>query len=240
LNYDMTFLVLLLSSLYEPEEQGGDSVCIAHPFKSRKWQRSEVTDYAADMNLVLAYHKCKDDWHDDKKVLALAEAAALKRGYKRVEKNHPVKCSAVEKAMAELIDTERASVPDVDAAACAFGSLMGEILAFREDRWSDTLRLMGEALGRFIYVMDACMDLEDDVKRGRFNPFRERYGSEDNELHFRDILKMLLGECLFHFDRLPLVQDIEILQNILCSGLWMQFDKKYSDKKGPSNVSGSV
>ena len=240
LNYDMTFLVLLLSSLYEPEEQGGDSVCIAHPFKSRKWQKSELTDYAADMNLALAYHKCRDDWHDDRKVLALAEAAALKRGYKRVEKNYPVKCTAIEKAMAELLDIERTSVPDVDAAAAAFGSLMGELLVFREDRWSEILRFMGNALGRFIYVMDACMDLEDDVKQGNFNPFRSRYGLGNNEQYFRDILKMLLGECLFHFDRLPLVQDIGILQNILCAGLWVQFDKKYSDKKEPSDVSGSV
>ena len=48
---------------------------------------------------------------------------------------------------------------------------------------------------------------------------------------------MLLGECLFYFDKLPLVQDAELLKNILCVGLWSQFDRRYKkeerDGKGP-------
>ena len=84
------------------------------------------------------------------------------------------------------------------------------------------------------------LDLDSDSIRNRYNPFRRFYGLPDNGKRFSDILRMLLGECLFYFDRLPLVQDTGILQNILCAGLWAQFDKKYSDKKGPSDVSGSV
>ena len=56
--------------------------------------------------------------------------------------------------------------------------------------------------------------------------------------------QMLLGECLSHYDRLPLVQDKDILDNILCAGVWAQFDAKYksseSDQKGTQDVSGSV
>ena len=54
---------------------------------------------------------------------------------------------------------------------------------------------------------------------------------------------MLLGERIFYFDSLPLVQDADIMKNILCEGLWQQFNKKFSeknDKKEPSDVSGSV
>ena len=117
---------------------------------------------------------------------------------------------------------------------------MAEILVYREDRWSDTLRALGDALGRFLYLADACVDLNSDAFRGRYNPFRRYYGLQDNESRFRDILKMVLGECLFQFDRLPLVQDLGILQNILCAGLWAQFDKSYSDRKGTDHGTGSV
>lgn len=240
LNYDMTFLVLLLSSLYEPEEKCGTETCLAHPREARAWWRSEATDYAADMNLALAYLKCRDDWNDDVNPIALAEAGLLKKAYKEISAAYPRQCEAMAESMERLSQIERAGREAPDEAAEAFAIMMGEIFVLREDRWSGTLRAMGRALGRFIYIMDACMDLDSDAFRGRYNPFRRYYGCRDNEKRFRDILKMTLGECLLHFDRLPLVQDLAILQNILCVGLWTQFNRKFSDKKGPSNDSGSV
>ena len=84
LNYDMTFLVLLLQSLYEPEESRGEDVCLPHPRQARLWQRSACTDYAADLNLALAYLKRQDDWADDGSLLALGQAKALRGAYESV------------------------------------------------------------------------------------------------------------------------------------------------------------
>ena len=240
LTYDMTFLVLLLSSLYEPEEQAGEETCLAHPRKARPWWRSEFSDYAADMNLAMACLKCEDDWEDDGNPLALAEARLMRRAYKRVQAAWPRQCAVIEQSLAQLHRLEQARSDDADAAANAFGELMGEIFVLREDRWSDTLRTFGRALGRFLYVMDACMDLDGDAFHNRYNPFRRYYGLTDNEQRFRDMLKMILGECLMAFDRLPLVQDVGILQSVLCSGLWAQFEKKYSVKKETADGTGSV
>ena len=72
------------------------------------------------------------------------------------------------------------------------------------------------------------MDLEDDAKSGSYNPFRSLAGAEDNMQRFTGILKMPLGECLFWFDKLPLVQDVGLMKNILCVGLWLRFNEKYS------------
>lgn len=238
LNYDMTFLVLLLGSLYEPEERTGEDVCLIHPCEKRRWWRSEMSDYAADMNVALSYLKCRDNWRDDGSLSALAASGVLKKAYDAICTAYPRQCAAMESAIAELSEIEKANAEAPDAASASFGRLMGEVLVYREDRWSDTLRRMGDALGRFIYIMDACVDLDGDTFHERYNPFRRYYGL-DNERRFRDILKMLLGECIRYFDVLPLVQDADILKNILCSGLWAEFDKKYN-KKGPSDVSGSV
>ena len=65
LTYDMAFLVLLLSSLYEPEEREGEGTCMPHPVKARDYWQNEITAYAADLNTALAYLKCLDDWEDD-------------------------------------------------------------------------------------------------------------------------------------------------------------------------------
>lgn len=240
LTYDMTFLVLLFSSLYEPEERRGEGKCLPHPRKARPWWESEASDYAADMNLALAYLKCLDDWADDGNPVALAEAGLLKKSYGEIRECYPRQCAAIERSLETLHALEQERSEDVDAAAGAFGEIMAELLVFREDRWAETLRGFGRALGRFIYVMDACMDLDADTLRNRYNPFRRHYRRPDNAQRFRSIMEMLLGECLFYFDKLPLVQDLGIMQNILCAGLWTQFEQKYEKKKEPDDGSGSV
>ena len=239
LNYDMTFLVLLLQSLYEPEESTGTETCLPHPLEARPWQRSAASDYAADLNTALAYLKCRDDWEDEGSLLALGQAKSLRAGYEKVCAAYPRQCAAIEHGMEALHALERDHIEDPDAAAASFGSLMGELFVWREDRWSGTLRAMGDALGRFLYVMDACMDLDGDAVWNRYNPFRRFYGLANNERRFRSTMEMLLGDCLRAFDRLPLVQDVSILKNILCVGLWTQFNGKYKVRE-TADGSGSV
>ena len=231
LNYDMTFLILLLQSLYEPEEHGGDEPCLVHPFRSRPWQQSGITAYAADLNLALAYLKCLDNWEDDGSLLALGEAKALQKAYEDVCARYPRQCAVMQESLRELGILEKDRREDPDAASASFGRLLGELFVWREDRWAETLRRMGDALGRAVYVMDACMDLDGDAARGRYNPFRRWYGLLDNGERFRAMLQMLMGDCLRAFDILPLVQDVSILKNILCMGFWAQFERKYGEKK---------
>lgn len=238
LTYDMTFLILLLESLYEPEDDTGTSNCIIHPGKQHLWSRSEITDYAADINTALAYLKCLDDWHDDTSPTALAEAGILKAGYLKAKKLRPRQCETMECCIRKLTELEKRGAGADEAAAC-FGKLMGDMFVLYDDRWSDTLRAVGESLGKFVYVMDACIDLESDVFWDSYNPFGDLYETMD-ENRFRDILKMLLGDCLRHFDRLPLIQDADILKNILCTGVWAKFNEKYDRRKGTSDVSGSL
>lgn len=239
LNYDMCFLVLLLDSLYEPEQRQGEEPCLAHPRKPRPWQRSGHSDYAADLTVALAYNKCLDNWRDDGSPLALGESAALKRSYRRIRTLWPRQCEAIERGLKELAELERGGTPDPDAAAASFGSLMAELFVLREDRWAPTLRALGASLGRFIYILDACMDLDRDALLGRYNPLRRRYGM-DNAERFRDILKMLLADALRAFDVLPLVQDAGLMQNVLCVGLWAAFDKKFGTEEETTHGSGSL
>lgn len=240
LNYDMCFLVLLLQSLYEPDEICGEGTCLPHPIQARAWQSSACTAYGSDMNIALAYYKCLDDWEDDGSLGAWTESNVLRRPFEKVRAEYPRQCGAICRGMTELGRLEREKIEDPDAAAAAFGSMMGELFVWQEDRWSETLRATGDALGRFLYVLDACMDLDADTVRNRYNPFRRFYGLPDNERRFRAILKMLLGDCMRAFDRLPLVQDAPLLKNILCVGLWTQFDRKYLGKKDSADGTGPV
>ena len=239
LTYDMTFLVLLFGSLYEPEETAGEGVCAIHPVKPRAWWRSEFSDYAADMNVALAYLKCLDDWEDDGDPAALAESRLFKPAFERVSAAWPRQCEAIRRSLDALHKLEKDRIEDADAAASSFGELMGELFVLREDRWREPLYRLGHALGRFIYVADAFVDLDADTLRNRYNPFRRCYGLPDNTRRFEEILKMILGEALYWFDWLPLVQDAGILKNILCAGLWTSFDKKYKREEKKEETDGT-
>lgn len=224
LNFDMTFLIILLSSMYEPKEFSGSEKCLVHPLKKQSWWRSIFTEYAADMNIALAYHKCLDDWSDDKSLLGLSEARLLKTGYAEAEKRWPRQCGAIEDCMARLAGIESSGDAGPDDAANCFGVLMGEIFACREDSWAGAFRAFGQALGRFVYMMDACVDLARDKKRGSYNPLIAMGRENLTEPEKKSMLNMLIGECAQEFEKLPLLQDVDIMRNILYSGVWTQYE----------------
>ena len=89
LTYDMTFVVILLSALYEPHTQKGSTRCIIHPVCKQPVRRNTVTEYAADMNVLLTYYKCRDDWEDEKKVTALGYSKVLQGKVKKLDQKYP-------------------------------------------------------------------------------------------------------------------------------------------------------
>lgn len=119
----MTFLVMLLESMYEPEVTVGTERCVAHPVHSHNWSQSAVTDYAADMNILLAYQNCLDDWHDERRLISRAEAAVLAGCYREAAQRWPEKSRAIEQSLAELAGLERAGETDPDAGRNASAGL---------------------------------------------------------------------------------------------------------------------
>ena len=229
LTFDLTYLSIFLSSLYEPQETQGAARCVRHPAKAHSYAASEITDYAADMTIALTYHKCRDDWQDDHAVSARAYMAVLKKRYVRVKAQWPAQCAAIEKAMEEqaAIEARRDETPD--AAPNCFGRLMAALFVMKEDYWSGALSAFGYSLGRFIYMLDAVCDADKDRKSGSYNPvvLMDRQPED-----MRETLELLLGGAAEAFERLPMVQDEEILRNILYSGVWQGYCEVLAKKTG--------
>lgn len=239
LTYDMTFLILLLSSLYEPEESCGEESCIAHPFKKHEYWTNKISAYAADMNVALAYLNCRDDWDDDCDPVSLAESKLLESAYKKVCAEYPRQCAAMQDSIVRLNEIEKTWEERPDEASRCFGSLMAELFAYRDDDyWNARLRAFGMYLGQFIYIMDACIDLRDDKRYYRYNPMRSLFNTPHEKERFSDILQMLIAQCVKEFEALPLEQDAELIQNILCFGIWNKFNKHYNIK--PRENKGAV
>lgn len=272
LSYDMTFLVILLSSLYEPEHSVTSKRCIVHPLKRQNIISSEFTDYVADMNVILSYFKCLDDWHDDRSVLKLAYSKLLKKGSigKNLNNVHATsdstadgsvaatqpnsdsnnqnsyftndsghlhispdysyknKIEAISSLLDELGTREKMNETNVDVVAGLFGRIMQILFVPFDDIYANGLGRMGFYLGKFIYIMDAFDDVEDDVKKGRYNVFSKYYTDPDFETHVKDMLTMMMAECSDAFEMLPAVDNADILRNILYSGVWNSYERRVS------------
>ncbi|MDD2555231.1 MAG: DUF5685 family protein [Syntrophaceticus sp.] len=226
LNYDMTFLVLFLSALYKTDSKVETERCILHPFKPRQYIQNEITDYAADMNIVLAYYNCLDDWTDDRKRLSLMAAKLLEQEFKKVVLKYPNKCSAISDSLNELSSIEKAEELNPDLPANCFGQLMGEVFIWREDEYTEDLQAFGRTLGRFIYIMDACLDLKADIKHERYNPLVTL--SSEN---FKPILNLLMADCTEKYKQLPIDQDQNLIDNILYSGIWTRHEAENKKKR---------
>ena len=225
LSYDMAFLALLLMSLYEPEEEQGDRACSLHPLKPRPWTDNAYIRYAADMNVALAYYKALDDYADDRKSGAKILAQKLEKDVQRISLEYPRQCRAMEDCIARLAQLERDGCPNADEPAACFGQLMAEVLVYREDLWAENLKQMGMALGRYIYLADAAIDYAKDQKKGRYNPFLAM-GMEEDWTRWEEYLVLAMSRCADYYERLPLVQDKDILDNILYSGVWVEFRRR--------------
>ena len=230
LSYDMAFLALLLMSLYEPEETAGDRACALHPIKPKPWVDNEYIRYAADMNVALAHYKAMDDWQDDGSFPAKVMSGVFGKSYESIYSAYPRQCEAISNCITRLNQLDKENCSNADETANCFGALMGELLVYHDDLWAPTLRKMGMALGRFIYLADAAVDYRRDRRKKKYNPYLAM-GTGENWPRWENYLILAMGRCTEEFEKLPLVQDKGILDNILYSGVWCSFRGKKTKER---------
>ena len=234
LTYDMTFVIVLLTSLYESQTELTEHRCKVHPVKKQKMLRNEITQYGADMNILLTYYKLADDWIDEKSIRSLLGNGFLRKRAREVIRRYPRQSKAIRRSLRELSKCEQQNSMDLDKTAGCFGELMAELFVYKRDMWEERLRKIGFYLGKFIYIMDAYDDLEKDREKGNYNPLNFLYEKEENEVYeeeCRQMMTMMMAECSSEFEKLPCLLDADILRNILYAGVWTKYDKIQKDRK---------
>ncbi len=229
LSYDLTFLALLCSSLYEPACECTKRRCVIHPCKSHSCINNKYIDYAADMTVALMYHKCLDDWNDDRNIAMKCYASLLLRSYNTIKKAWPEQCRCIERELETISGIERNDNGDADAASKSFGRLMACVFAPEKDNWKSYLEDIGYGLGRYIYIADAAVDLKKDIKKGSYNPLKATMPQPEL---VKSALKIMLGESSKAFEALPLEEDLGLLRNILYSGVWIKYNRGMQKRKG--------
>lgn len=177
LNYDLTFLAMLLS-----EGQGTSCRrrCIVHPVGGRTCICGDgAFDLAADMSVVLTWWQVQDGIADHGFWGGLKYRAAsllLRRAYRKAKTRCPAFDERTRRHLQELSRLEGEGCPSLDAAADTFAQLLSG--AAEEVAEPVKRRVLGQLLyhlGRWIYLIDAADDLKKDIKTGSYNPLPLRY-----------------------------------------------------------------
>ena len=224
INYDITFLIVLLSSIYQPSAQVFHEKCIVDPVKKKKHIINEITEYAASMNILLAYYKLEDDVNDEGDIKSRLVRRAYRKSFKTAYDKYPQKADFIKACLGELRSLEEDQSTSIDQTSNCFARLLEEIFDYKDDEYRDRLRKVGFNIGKYVYIMDAYEDLDEDLEKGRYNPFTD-YKDDRETLKLR--VDKLIGMTLSRLEEAILDLDIKvnksIIDNIIYSGVYLRY-----------------
>ncbi|MHC1748470.1 MAG: DUF5685 family protein [Cellulosilyticaceae bacterium] len=261
LNYDMTFLGILLDSLTQERADTHMKSCLTNPLKKKPIiLNNKALSYAATMNVALVYYKLLDDVMDDHTIHSKVLASSLKPYTKKFSSEVTPVLKAIEDNLTKLTDLENSKTfSSIDEICHPFSLIVANILSHyatinlqAQPTVCDTLFNFGYALGKWIYMVDALDDLEKDMAKNKFNPINFLY-NKDN-LTYKDFIDKIreriaftilncganCKDCLLE---LPIYKNSALINNIISLGMMDQYTKVTMpcecncDKKGASNES---
>ena len=199
LNYDFTFLTMLLwgEGCEADYEMRG---CIMRPCPRRLvCKATEATEISAGYSIILARWKLKDAYNDGRFGQKIASAAAMlmtSRAYRKAKRRYPDFDEKVRLGLEKLSAMEKSGERSIDRTADSFAAILAAAAEGEKD--SARRRILGQLLyhlGRWIYIVDAVDDLEEDHRDGLYNPIAARFGLSDGVLQDadREYIRNLLG-----------------------------------------------
>ncbi|MVX62090.1 hypothetical protein GKZ28_00040 [Clostridium chromiireducens] len=242
LNYDMTFLGLLLDALIPEELEVSKYRCSLHPTEKKAViVNNKALSYAAAMNISLFYYKLLDDVNDDKNIKSKFFSILLSP-YKRKFSSSVININdKIMESLNKLSTLESTkSFTSIDEICDPFSDLVGIILRdypFElindSPELRNTLYNLGYSIGKWIYLIDALDDLKSDMEKGKFNPIDFLY-NKDALIYdkFIGLIKSKIEftilncgySCKENLERLKLRRNEDILYNIIELGLMDKYN----------------
>ncbi|MDS0524455.1 DUF5685 family protein [Clostridium sp. SHJSY1] len=253
LNYDMTFLSLLLDGLNPEKVKVEGRRCMSHPTNKKLIVLdNNALSYAANMNVSLVYFKLLDDVHDDKDLKSKTLALGLKPYKNKFSESITHINDIIKENLNNLSKLEESKTfTSIDEICDPFSIIVGKILElYPYDIINDSvitrekLYNLGYSLGKWIYLVDALDDLKDDMEKNKFNPINFLYNSDN--LHYDEFLKTILDRLEFSIlncactcrdilAELDLQRNREILENIINLGMMDKYTAASSGCKSKKN-----
>lgn len=241
LSYDFAFLSML--SLGVAKECPGfrRESCAANPLKKKPCLLAcDDSRFAASAAMVMLYYKIRDNYDDGGLLQKLGATLLLpwaNRARKKASKLYPRMDQVIGREMEKQRELEARDDTTVDGAAEPSARALAEIAGMipAEENDSRVLYRLGYLVGRWVYLVDALDDLEEDLKRGGFNPYLKKFGLSKESGTGLDLtevksyavgaIHLTAGELSNTYELLTLKRYKPILDNIIYLGLKDTLDK---------------
>ena len=227
LNYDLTFLSVLLHNLMGEDVKIENQHCVIHRIKKRPVAVPDaLSKRIGALNVILAYHKLNDDVVDSGK--GRLKRSFFKKAYKKAKKKEPKLDLIVKSRYDELLAYEKRQCDSIDMVSDPFGKMMEEVFTvLMGDKINDNIKELAYNLGKWIYLIDAIDDFDKDKKKKDFNVFTNAYKNAVDKKslikeHGQDIITVfatVLSQIGFLAQKLEYKFNHDLLDNILLRGL---------------------
>lgn len=245
LSYDFTLAALIRLACGEGRCDFEIKHCPFNPAKKCSFCKREAElDYCAHIIIIITYYKLIDNIKDRglfKKLAALLLLPLIALMHKKAAKKAPEAEKTVAESMKKQAQAEENANCSLDEAAHYSAFATGKILsAGFEGETAGKLDSLGYMTGRFVYLIDAADDLEDDIKKKNFNPFKAEFPSLESDeskkafaQRAEKALNLTQGRLLEIKDTLEFRRFGAIIDNTLTGGLYKSADAVIRKYRNP-------
>lgn len=242
LSYDSTFYAMFLMSQKYKCTGFERKRCTCNPLKKCTFCKGgeEALSKAAALSVILAYYKLVDDIHDSgifKRTIIKIIKPVFFHWRKKAAKKYPQIDIFAKEMLYSQFNAEKDKDCCLDMAAEPTAKLLSNLLSIEtEDKSLKAVyKQLGYHIGRWIYLIDAVDDLQDDIKKQNFNPFLLLDEKERNNENYRIILSRCLAQAYDAYNLIDITDFREILDNIILKGLPLTQERVLKGEKGDKN-----
>ncbi len=191
LSYDFAFLSLLHMSVNGCKAKIARQCCFVNPLKKKNCcLQNPSLEFSAAAAMVMLYYKVIDNIQDSKgfkNADNLLLKPFAKSAYKKACKTYPQLGNIVANCMASQAQLENMDVSSIDRAAEPTAQALSQICMLLSDNPEQKriLERFGYCLGRWVYLMDAFDDMEDDLKNKNYIRFAAFWYYRSNEQNIK-------------------------------------------------------
>ena len=230
LNYDLTFLSLLIHNVMGVDVKIEKQRCVIHQIRKRPIAiPDELTKRIACLNVLLAYYKVCDDVIDNNK--GKLKRKIFYKAYKKAKLNEPEIDNIIRERYKELLQYEKKAIDSIDYVSDPFGKMMQEIVSvLLSNETSEEILSLSYGIGKWIYLIDAIDDYDKDVKNNNYNVFKFAYPSiktkenliKDKQQDLMCIFGAILSDIALNAKNINYKFNHDLIDNILYRGLVLQ------------------
>ena len=237
--YDITFFSILSHDCLNYPVQLSNENCIANPFQKKLIVKDNpLIRKICAISVLLVYYKLQDDIIDGKSNRKVLNALFAKQ-VQKAKLIFPEADEILAKQYQALRDLEEKNESIIDKVSDCFGLMLSRLFMLVCPSCDDNLYSLAYNVGRYVYLIDAVDDIEDDAKRGNYNPFIVKYGKEDTFDKFMEKCKSevefavygTINKAISYFNDRSYNQSYSLLKNIIYYGLKHRADDVFARRK---------